>query len=85
MFFRQAEYRIGFGQCERNGAWERRKGGRWDSAAVIVGYGIGSGIVAEDERGEEIADAGEVAWDEWYTGGVDEGWRATVVVVGRAD
>src|ERR1700722_12295695 len=35
MLFRQAEYGVRFGQCERNGAWERRKSGRrWGTAAI---------------------------------------------------
>ena len=89
MLFSQAEYGVRLGQRERNGAWERRKGRRRDSAAIVLGDGIGSGVVAEDERGEEVADAGEVARDEGYARCVDEGWsaagRAAAPLVCRAD
>jgi len=57
-----------FGQREGNGARERREGGSGRSTAIIIS---GSTVVTKDERREEIADAGEVTRDKWYTGGVD--------------
>jgi hypothetical protein len=65
--------------------WEWRKGGRRRRGTVV----ISSGVVAEDQRGEEVADAREVAWDEWYTSSINCGygrptaWRAATA--GHAD